>query len=1840
MKNALTFLSLFISFIGLAQTTIGGAISTNTTYSLADSPFQVTSTITVNSGVTLTIESGAVLNFNDNLKLDVNGTLVADGVTFTTSNASPTAGIWGGIELDGIATNTLTNCQILYANYGVKTSYGSMDISGTSITSSRYEALHLTGNTSVDFRTTVTADNLTIAGTTAGYSGIYANRAHLALSNSSISNVGNYGVYFLESLGAGEASSASSSVSNTSITSATQGGIAFNGGAISVNDVTITSCNYPILFTGEADVTYTGTNSFTNNNFNVVLFSLASITKNLTLRNPGYLYYFNGTKTIQNGAELTIASGSTIKMSPYTTLDVKGKLTANATTGETITFTTWYDDNTGGDSNGDSNDTSPTSGKWYGIHFQNESDDASSIDRATIKWTISYGGITTYNASPTIANSTISNCYYGAMFNGASSPTFSNNTIASSDQTPIAMSFDSNPVFTDNIFSTSDNVYDAIGLLGGTLSQNGSIIKRNFTDLQNVTYVMLGSVIVPSGLSLNIAPGVVIKTESGYNFEIQGELIADGTPTERIIFTSVHDDNFGNPLDTKNDGTNQVPAVGNFGGIYFGENSVNTSLIDNATIKFANYASQYQYESVPVCCRYYYYRSAIAINRSEPTISNCLITDSKNGIDMRGLASPAITNNTITNTEFAPFRQAIQTTPVYTGNTFNSVGWKGIGILPEQINYTATLNKQSVAGFDNILYIMENMAISETAMVTIGEGVYIKIPNYNKLDVFGGFKIAGTELSPVIITSMADDNTGPYTNPLDNDTESNGNATDPTNVRWGSIHYYATSDDAFSSISYAKLLYGGSDQAPIRWNQAAANVDHTEINFSNGYGLYFEGASTPTIDNVSISTSRYDPLAMSYFANPTFTNITFNANGSNGINLIDTQLNANATVAKRDIAGINNIGYIMNSLSINNGATLTINPGVVLKLSSKRVDVYEGAINAIGTPSEKIIFTSIKDDSRGGDTNIDGNGTAPVPGDWLGIFFRESTLQSQLQYAEIRYGGDAENANNAFGYPREGTIVSENNNLIVDNCVIQLSNSSAFGAYGTSTATFTNNRLENISRFPVHLAMFSNPTFSGNTVENIGYFAIGIRDESYNQSGTFPFRSFAGVDSITYIPTNIYGSYSAIINSGTKITIPPGMHFKMLNSSYFEVNGELHIAGTTTHPVVFTEIDDDSYGRPADTQSNGLPLYYELGQSGIIVKFNNISNDNSLIENTIIRYSNYAVELVSASPTLDNNLFEYNNWGIVSTGISEPTYTNNTFKDLNFSAFTTSIVAYPATTTGNTLQGTTWKTIHINDETLTQDTTLYKRSFAGITNIPYSFHTYTVGLGVKLTIEPGVIVKISDLYRGLYTFGNGSFTIKGALEANGGPITDETIVFTSMNDDFYGGDSNSDSTYTTSIYYEYDKIVFTNESSDSESILNNVIIRGAHSYGVELQSASPTITNTLFWDNGSTSNNGGLYITGASNPTLANNDFIDNGYISGTTRYGYGINNTGSFTVNATGSWWGSNSGPYSETLNPTGQGDVVMGNVTFNPWATDNSQNPITGDVSLNGRVSAYDAALTLQEVAAIITFEARQTRAGDVSGDGTVSAMDASYILQFAAGLIQSFPAEAENKRTEEIYVSTHSEAIVSIGNATLSELITEVSIPISVANVKQLHALTLKLPLGDHLQFVGFEKDENITFTPTLNVSEGNVFNLTFGLMSGLKEDFKLGNLKLKLISEKVASSSIALNPSHLVGNETNISALSQNGQIYITGGILGTNMDMGIQVYPNPMLNHATVTIPNQEGAEVSMQLIDVSGKIMLQNTTKVLNGKIELVDIKLNPGIYFIMVKGDNIQFEKQIIVGQ
>ncbi len=92
--------------------------------------------------------------------------------------------------------------------------------------------------------------------------------------------------------------------------------------------------------------------------------------------------------------------------------------------------------------------------------------------------------------------------------------------------------------------------------------------------------------------------------------------------------------------------------------------------------------------------------------------------------------------------------------------------------------------------------------------------------------------------------------------------------------------------------------------------------------------------------------------------------------------------------------------YVENTLTIEAGAIIKFHPsdGPYLILSGS------GTIIANGTSAKPIIFTSYKDDSRGGDTNGDGDATSPASKDWDGIS-TNGMNGSVFKYCEFYYGG-------------------------------------------------------------------------------------------------------------------------------------------------------------------------------------------------------------------------------------------------------------------------------------------------------------------------------------------------------------------------------------------------------------------------------------------------------------------------------------------------------------------------------------------------------------------------------------------------------------------------------------------------------------------------------------------------------------------------------------------------------------------------------------------------------------------------------------------------------------------
>ena len=129
-KNSVTDMSISISFLkklltvlfiiltyGYGQTNVSGVISSNTTWTLANSPYVVTGNILVSEGVTLTIEPGVVVKFDSEKVMQIRGELIAQGtidskITFTSNASSPAAGDWEYLTFYDESTDATYNDNI------------------------------------------------------------------------------------------------------------------------------------------------------------------------------------------------------------------------------------------------------------------------------------------------------------------------------------------------------------------------------------------------------------------------------------------------------------------------------------------------------------------------------------------------------------------------------------------------------------------------------------------------------------------------------------------------------------------------------------------------------------------------------------------------------------------------------------------------------------------------------------------------------------------------------------------------------------------------------------------------------------------------------------------------------------------------------------------------------------------------------------------------------------------------------------------------------------------------------------------------------------------------------------------------------------------------------------------------------------------------------------------------------------------------------------------------------------------------------------------------------------------------------------------------------------------------------------------------------------------------------------------------------------------------------------------------------------------------------------------------------------------------------------------------
>ncbi|MBX7251317.1 MAG: right-handed parallel beta-helix repeat-containing protein, partial [Candidatus Promineofilum sp.] len=183
-------------------------------------------------------------------------------------------------------------------------------------------------------------------------------------------------------------------------------------------------------------------------------------------------------------------------------------------------------------------------------------------------------------------------------------------------------------------------------------------------------------------------------------------------------------------------------------------------------------------------------------------------------------------------------------------------------------------------------------------------------------------------------------------------------------------------------------------------------------------------------------------------------------------------------------------------VTVDTGVTLTIQPGTVIKLSYWGDFTINGTLRVQGTSANPVYFTSLQDDTIGGDTNNDGDETSPGKGDWDQIHVSNGG-RVEMSYATLRYGGGY------YYYPYSTIYLDDGSTVVLDH--VNINNSLDSGIYvdlgSTSTAemaslTVTNSTIADNGSKGIYVygqaedaisLALENNAFSGN-----GYGAVDI----------------------------------------------------------------------------------------------------------------------------------------------------------------------------------------------------------------------------------------------------------------------------------------------------------------------------------------------------------------------------------------------------------------------------------------------------------------------------------------------------------------------------------------------------------------------------------------------------------------------------------------------------------------------------------------------------------------------------------------------------------------------------
>lgn len=693
--------------------------------------------------------------------------------------------------------------------------------------------------------------------------------------------------------------------------------------------------------------------------------------------------------------------------------------------------------------------------------------------------------------------------------------------------------------------------------------------------------------------------------------------------------------------------------------------------------------------------------------------------------------------------------------------TFTGTGFKAIGLIYE-INKNITLQKRDWAGITNIpYYLMDRIIIQNNSVVNLDPGVVIKSQGSNHFLVQPGSElyVNGTSTENVLFTSYKDDTIIGDTN---SDGASIGDIADTS--QYIKSNYGDVNID-YTEFKFSGILnnYSGANAITFRTSTSSCN----NCIFTDGAtAILIEGDASPTLHNLTFNNlEQGSPIATPPGVNPVLTgNYIFN-NSYKFISLYGNAYSGN--IINQNWPGTSNkVQYLQKGVSfINSGVTLNFDAGTVIKglgSDSYRVNAG-GVVNVNGTSTDKVIFTSHKDDTTVGD--IMNSASTASRGDW------HTPLNStggdiNINHSDIKYSGVTTHYS---AYPAvwlRTTSSSINNTLFYEG-------NSAIYISGGISPTLGDIVYENLYASPIIMGLHTSPNLNGSfSFINSNKFVGIINDVD---STTLPVRYWPGDGAqIQYYFLNVI-----YVNNGVTVNVDPGVVIKVNNGTYFRVRpgGILNINGVNGNEVTFTSLQDDA--TIEDINNN-----VTSGGSGQSLQQVYTEGGDVNIDYTTFKYfgrTNYlanhaALTLTTSSSYCSNCTFTDGRTAIEIRDNVTPTLHNLTYTNIDRGSPISMHIDSNPSLTGTYSFTNSYKYIGIQGTSNAESTTVEHKTWGASGNTAQYklLGALTIQNGHTINVDPNVVIK------GL---GSNNFRVQtgGAFNLNG--TAGNEIIVTSERDD-------------------------------------------------------------------------------------------------------------------------------------------------------------------------------------------------------------------------------------------------------------------------------------------------------------------------------------------------------------------------------------------------------------------------------------------------------------------------